>query len=304
MGMGHLFRMINFHEALTKFGVEAVFVLTEHHEPAKQWLASKGLKYCCIDIEAEPLWERRIYETYKPIVWVNDRLDTSAEHAQLVKSMGIKLVTVDDYGSGASYADFHVAALAECRQLKPEGKTILIGIDYLILPKEIEKYRRLRTQPDRLIVNLGGSDTYGMTVRVVDYLRQTNRPATVILGPGFLHEDALNEALFDGIVVKRSVPSLVAEFANYDIAITGGGLTAFEAAAAGLPTLTVANEKHETEHCHFLESLECSIYSGYLTDADFNLLRKMEVISPMSMMGMEKVSLMGAENICMAISNH
>ncbi|HEY8096233.1 MAG TPA: hypothetical protein VIE65_09135, partial [Methylobacter sp.] len=294
------FRMMSLYQALLSRGMKAVIVLLGEHVPSLSWLQNKKLPHEIIK-DGSDGWEVPLIQKYNPTTWVNDRLDTDEEHALRLKSHGIKLVTFDDYGSGAKFADMHVAALVQPNQSAPEGNRVLMGLDYLILNPEIRHYQRLRKSFEKLVVSLGGSDTYGMTVKAVAYLTQTQCPATVILGPGFMHELALEKIMNTTITLKRAVPSLIAEFANYDLAITGGGITAFEAAAAGLPTLTIANEKHEIGFCNYLEELGCSIYAGYLEEADLSKLETMVGIKHMSQCGIEKVTLGGADNICKLI---
>lgn len=303
MGMGHFFRMINLYQVIRRKDVKVVFVLLGEHEPAEKWLQKECMTY---EVLSKPSsdWEEKIVELYSPQVWVNDRLNTDEAHNLRLKSLGLKIVTFDDAGDGAKHADVQVAALAPARGEVMTGVQVLTGLEYLILPQEISRYRRLRTSLDRLVVNLGGSDTHGMTVKVVQWLCNHQWTVTVILGPGFKHEKELKEAVAGKtICIKRSVPSLAAEFSNYDFAITGGGLTAYEAAAAGLPTLTVANELHEIGHCLFLQDSGCSRYAGYREEANFELLHEKLDIAKMSRIGMDRVELAGAENIRRKLMN-
>ena len=76
---------------------------------------------------------------------------------------------------------------------KLKGAKILTGLDYLILNKEIEKYQRIRTRSEKILVTLGGSDTYSVTLKVVDALKQKGKSATIITGPSFLYEQELKK---------------------------------------------------------------------------------------------------------------
>lgn len=301
MGMGHLFRMLNLHQALQRKDMRSMFVLVDSDPSASQWLAERGIPHELVDSTLSG-WECMIADKHRPHCWINDRLNTDATHAKKINALGIELVTFDDMGTGASYADINVAALAEARGETPEGRIVLEGMDYLILSPEINHFRYQRHSGERLIVNLGGSDTYGMTIMVLEYLMASSRAATVILGPGFMYEDALSEVTNHKIIIKRSVPSLMAEFFQHDIAITGGGITAFEAVASGLPTLTIANELHEIGHCEYLEKMGCSHYAGYRNTADINLLGKLKNISEMSLHGMNKIGLDAADKIINKLS--
>lgn len=297
MGMGHFFRMLNLRQALVSSGASILFVLLGEHEPAQHWLETEGIDYEVAD-ETLSGWESWLIKRYQPLVWVNDRLNTEAGHVAALQAEHIKVVTFDDCGSGALLADLHVSALGLARGEQPAGKIVLHGLDYLILPQELMRYRRQRHSDGKLVVCLGGSDTYGMTIKVAAWLAEQRRAATLVLGPGFMHEMALLKVMTDMMTIKRAPESLMEEFYQHDLAITGGGLTAFEAAAAGLPTLTIANEQHEIGHCRYLQDMGCSVYLGYRDEADMTRLDKSLDVEAMSHAGLALMTLHGSENIC------
>lgn len=296
MGMGHLFRMINFSQVLEDHQKKFVFILLGEHAASETFLKKESINYKVVN-ELEPEWEKKLVQHYHPVIWVNDRMATTEPHMLMLKTLGCKIVTFDDNGSGARYADLNISALAIARKEVPKGLHVLTGLDYLLLSKEIKHYQRLRRTAGKWVVNLGGSDTYGVTVKAVEWLVKKKQTATVILGPGFLHHEVLKTVMGSNITIKQSVPSLISEFSNYDVAITGGGLTAFEAAAAGLPTVSVANELHEIGHCEYLQNLGCSIYAGYHEDVNFDVIEEINNIEKMSQAGIDNVTVNGLNNI-------
>lgn len=300
MGMGHFFRMINLYGALRDRGVGASIVLLGEHPPAKQWLEKANIPCAVVsDLRSEqPNWEADLAWQYKAKVWVNDRLQTDAGHALRVKAIGLKLVTFDDRGSGAALADLHVSALAGVRGEELGGTKVLTGLAYLILPPEIRHFRRQRSEARRWVVSLGGSDTYGVTVQVAKWLATRAIAATIISGPGFEHDAALMDVVSDKITTKKGVPSLPAEFAVHDVAITGGGMTAFEAVASGLPAMIVANESWEIVHGRYLQQLGCAIFVGLRSNIDFGLLEGTLDIQEMSRAGLEAVDVDGVHRVC------
>lgn len=300
MGMGHLFRMINLYAALHRGGVDATLVLLGEHPPSSEWLVRAGIPFEIVadQVVGRSSWEAAFVLRYGAKVWINDRLQTDVDHATRIKALGLRLVTFDDLGSGAALADIHVAALAAVRGETPQGAKVLAGLKYLILAPEIAHFRRQRTECNSWVVSLGGSDTHGVTVKVAQWLSAQQQPATLILGPGFEHEEALAKVIGVGFKVKRSVPSLIAEFAAYDLAITGGGLTAFEAAAAGLPTVTVANEVWEVAHCLHLQALGCSVFAGPQEKINLSLLERPLDIAKMSMAALHAVDTDGVNRVC------
>ena len=150
-------------------------------------------------------------------------------------------------------------------------------------------------------MTLGGSDTYGVTVNVVQLLNEMNLTATVVVGPGFMHLDALKNALPDGFVLKRGVPSMIAEFHHHDLAITGGGITPFEANASGLPCVVIANELFEIPNGMALQKLGGSFFAGYHQSLRLPSIRADLPLEQMSRDGMKNIGLEGTQRVIGAL---
>jgi spore coat polysaccharide biosynthesis predicted glycosyltransferase SpsG len=298
--MGHFFRALNLASGLERAGQQCRIFINAH-EPALRQLERLGRGYVIVDFEdARSDWEGRLIEEQGVRAWVNDRLDTDARHAALVKRRSIPLATFDDRGSGAALSDLNIAALALDPAEALPGRRVLRGVEYLVLDREITRYRRLRSEAKRLLVTLGGSDTYGVTVKVVRFLRAAGRAATVVIGPGFGHERELGEVLGPDFEFKRGVPSLVAEFAQHDLAITGGGMTPFEANASGLPCIVIASEPFEIPVALHLARLGGSVFAGYHAELDGPAFARRLLglpVEAMSRAGMTHIGTEGVERV-------
>lgn len=296
-GMGHLFRMRNLAQLLRAREIPFI-LLINNHAPALELLRRDGLPFEIVDLDHVARWAADAIRRHRATLWVNDRLNTDLAQARAIKETSIPLITLDDRGAGASLADVHVAALAFDQSEPLGGKRVARGLDYLILNPQILHWRRQRTESHRIIVTLGGSDTYGVTVRAVALLRQQCRPATVIIGPGFMHRAALDGELTTDFELKVGVPSLIEEMSRHDLAITGGGITAFEAAASGLPTIVIANEWFEVPIAQHLAGLGVARFAGHhsiLNAAAFEIPLD---VAAMSSSGLTLVPLHGAERVC------
>ena len=297
-GMGHLFRALNFIEYLESKKEKYVVVLNDDAK-AKEILQNKNIPVETVSLDdVSGDWETRIIQQYKISVWVNDRLDTKEQHSRNVKKNNIHLVSFDDTGDGAALADINFGMMP-CNYGKSlNGKIIKRGIDFFILNKDVGKYKRKRKEMKRILVTLGGSDTYGVTLKVAERLKHLNCDATIVAGPSFIHTKELEVISNGHFKIKKSLSSLVAEFHEHDLSITGGGITPFEANACGLPCLIIANEPHEVENGKFLQQLGSSDYLGYYSDIDFDyLLTKEYNIDEMSKLGMEHIPDDGVERV-------
>jgi spore coat polysaccharide biosynthesis predicted glycosyltransferase SpsG len=296
-GMGHLFRSCILARAFAEAGHSFKFYVGDHLAGI-ELLKRRGIPFEVVPLEDyEQDWERAAILKDGIDSWIFDRHRTDIRSTSRIKAMGIPLTTLDDRGSGAAAADLHFAALTFEADERLEGKRILGGLEYLIIDPEIRAYRRLRTSAEKLVVTLGGADTYGATAKVMNLLSNAGRRATVIVGPAFAHEQELARESTPNFTIKRNVPSLLQEFARHDVAITGGGMTPFEANASGLPCIVVANEDFEIPIGRALEKLGGALFAGHHSKLDRSLFSRDLPVPSMSKAALERIPIDGAARI-------
>ncbi len=298
-GMGHLFRALALAEAVTNRGREVRFYINDF-APATALLRARNCSFETVPLQAGD-WEPDIIRRDGITTWINDRLDTNAAHAVRVQNADAHLVTFDDRGRGADQADLNIVAFpaSDCERLP--GKRILTGLDYLVLDPAIARLRRPRERLESLVVSMGGSDTYGITLEVMRALKSRAMAATIILGPGFAHEPGLAAIMDANFKLKRNVPSLAEEFALHDLAITAGGITPCEANAAGLPCIVIATEPWESRTGEILASLGGSLFAGPRDRIDFSIFARLPDIATMSRAALAHVPANGAARVTQEI---
>jgi spore coat polysaccharide biosynthesis predicted glycosyltransferase SpsG len=302
-GMGHLFRSLTLADALRAANHDVQFLINDS-PVALAILTSRGYSAEIVDLaDTKSNWEKASIDRFRFCIWIDDRLDTLREHAENVRASGIPLVTFDDRGEGAALADLNVAALVFDGFETLMGRRVVHGVDWLILNPEIARYRRLRRNASPILVTLGGSDTYGATVRVVEALARKGRGGTIVIGPNFEHHTALREVLTPDFTVKSSLPSLAEEMSHYGLAITGGGVTPFEANAAGLPCIVIANELFEIPVGNALEKMGGAVFAGHHATFDVSVFDLNLPIEEMSRAAMRSVKLDGVQNVREAIES-
>lgn len=301
--MGHLYRSLTLADALVSMGQTAHFLINAH-EPSLNILKNRGYTYNIVDLAtAHEGWELEAVQSLRATAWVNDRLDTTAAHVERVKALGLPVVTFDDRGSGAAKSDLNVAALVfdprEVAALK--GGQVLCGVDYLVINPAISRFSRVRAQIDSTLVTLGGADTHGVTLKVVPLLKDKPWRVTVLLGPAFIHHKDLANIIPEHFLIRHEVASMAEEMARHDLAITGGGMTPFEANAAGLPCIVVANEAFEIPVGQALERFGGCRFAGHHEDIDVSVFQATMDIELMSTVAMASVGLDGAERVANAL---
>ncbi|MDP2939788.1 MAG: glycosyl transferase [Candidatus Omnitrophota bacterium] len=296
-GMGHLYRALNLIE-LIKSKNDKVIAFINNDKNSIRILEKKGKMFEEVELnDQDSGWETKLINKYKINIWINDRLDTHIQHSQNVKKNKVKLISFDDRGSGADIADINFGSLPFNFNYDLKGKKVLKGLKYLILNKEIDKFKRERKKVKQILISFGGSDTYGVTIKIVEILRKRKICAEIILGPCFAHLGELQEVLTEDYSVIKDVTSLIEQFNKYDLVITGGGITPFEANASGLPCIIVANEPFEIDNGLFLERIGCSVFAGYHENINQDIFAKKLDVQTMSMKGMDNIKTDGVENI-------
>ena len=301
-GMGHFYRALNIRQYLGAAGEGAVIVLNDDKR-AVQILESISVIYEIVDYsDITTNWEKAIIRKHGADVWMSDKFSTGAELARHVKNEGVILAAIDDCGEGADYVDLHFCAML-FHNLR--GRHIYSGKEYMILNPEIARYRRRRTALNKILVTLGGSDTYGVTVKVVKILKEKGLKADIVTGPDFQHSDELNREAGTEFKVYTAVPSLIEKFFEYDLAITGGGVTCFEANASGLPCIIIANEVHEIENARYIAGYGGAKFAGYYKDIGQDSIDIRNInIKGMSMAALAAFSLNGMKNIYHVIEGY
>ena len=284
--MGHLFRSLLYADYLDSVD-EKYIVLINNDRNAIDILISKNIPYRIVDYNDNTDWQTQIIEQLNANVWIQDKFETSQEMAKNIKKNNILFCTIDEFGFGADYCDIHFAGMLYLTGNEIKGKKIYYGPEYVILNPEIEKYRKMRSNINNIIISLGGSDPYGLTIEIVKYISEFDYNVEIVIGPNFDYRQELDAVNIKNYIVKQNIPSLIQEFSKFDYAITGGGVTCCEANACGIPCAIFANAPHEINTGKFMEKRGGAVYVGSYEGWNKS------VIDDISKANVEKMSLAG-----------
>ena len=283
-GMGHFFRSLLYASYLKESDIPFVILINDDKK-AIEILNEKRIPFRIVNFADNSDWETPLIKQLNANVWIQDKFETNEKMALNIKKNNILLCAIDEFGSGAIYCDLHFAGMIYLTGNVIKGKRIFSGSEYVILNPEINKYKKIRTNVSKVVVSLGGSDPFGMTIDIVREISKTKLDVEIIIGPDFDYKSELNEVNVNNYPILQNVPSLIAEFSKFDFAITGGGVTCCEANACGLPCLIIANAPHEINTAKYMDSMGGAIYGGSfeswnksligkITDFDINKMSK------------------------------
>ena len=258
-GMGHLYRMITLSELFREKGFEILFLIREN-KVAEEILKQKNeafKKFPEEQNEVEIISEFFYGCHQLPSLWIFDILNTEKNWVTLITERQVPSVCFDDLKGGLFAADLVINAIAGCWDANEAdcSSKVLKGPSFAITKPYIRNvrnnWRRLPSEKIKVAITMGGSDTYGATIKVGNVLSKLDNleiDLMFFLGPNFQHETELDELVQRipfNYSVKKAVKDIHRELMETDVLFCGGGQTMLEACAMGLPVLSLANEPHE-----------------------------------------------------------
>lgn len=251
--------------------------------------------------------EQQILRSFRPDVILVNKLNNDPAYIRALKEFAELVVTVDDTGEGAKHAGLRVNPLYHIPDAVTDPQCIALRSEF----QEIHRRTRAtKNEVQELLVTQGGSDTYGFTPRIIRALeKMVGRPhCTVVIGPAFRHQAELQEAMQGSeldLTVVRDACNMGELMWNADLAITAGGLSMFELACVGTPSLVICAEPFEVETAARLEKAGGVVNLGFGGTLDYTRLPALvdalaedaEVRGTMSHCGKQLVDGKGCERI-------
>ncbi len=248
VGMGHVVRCLALAEELREtHGCRVTFAVASGPPGVRKIRqAGFGVTEKPADM-TEAQWMDRVLAGERPHAVVMDfRTDLPREAVRAWKRSGARIVTIDDPTDRRLEADLaFYPPVPQVREMDWTGfrGKLFAGWEWVILRRQ---FLRAFPPPNNpvpvVLVTMGGSDPKGLTLLAVEALERIREPlhGIVLLGPGFSHRQELDRLLARAsrpYEVLEDVSDVAALMARADLAIASFGVTAYELAAVGVPSL-------------------------------------------------------------------
>ena len=302
-GMGDILGSIALADEFSRYSDEALFIVSGGEEAItaiKDW----GYR---VDTVSSPEEEQHTFWQFRPDAIVVNKLNNPSGYIKSLRGVSDLIVTIDDAGEEAGHADLNINVLYHV----PGAIT---DPEYIALRGEFQELHG-RTKPigaevEEVMITQGGGDICGITPRIIRSLdRMVCRPHfTVIIGPAFRHHVELEEALASStldLAVVHNARNMADLIWEADFAITSGGLTMFELACVGTPSLVICGEPIEEETASRLEKAGVVVSLGAGVGVDYEklpeivdgLLMDFEMRRMLSSRGRELIDGRGCERV-------
>ena len=237
VGYGHLGRCLPIIAAANRLGQKAEIIVKFSGEGCWQPKNKKIVVKDWISIRADLVLA-------KNDVALLDVLNLDNEKMISIREACGKLFIVDDIGKEQywEYNRIDWSIRSYVRSYKPE-RNHLVSPYYVPLRDAFSEFPKkvIEKKVKRILVTLGGSDIKNLTPKIIGFLKVKfpELKLTVLVGPGFKYVDEIVATCNDNINLKiRPNDEEIAHAMEIcDVAITTGGHTMYELAAAGLPVI-------------------------------------------------------------------
>ena len=324
MGTGHVMRCLALAEAWQDTGGQVVFAIVASPSSVRERLLRESVEI--LEISGTPGTPKDAERTaalarQHSAAWVVvDGYQFGEDYQRALKSVGLEILFLDDYGqAGHYYADLvlnqNVSADKNAYQNREPYTQLLLGSRYCLLRREFIAWRKWRREISpvghRVLVTMGGSDPENFTARAIEALNtieDDNLEVTVVLGGSNEHSESL-EHLTDGIrkkiIVHRNVSNMAELMARSDIAVSAAGTTCWELCFMGLPAVVIDLAANQKPIAQGLERRGCVIHvggggevsPGALAAQVQRLLRSQQIRQAMSLRCRELVDGGGARRV-------
>jgi len=157
----------------------------------------------------------------------------------------------------------------------------LFGPEYALLRKAFSDHRpcRIRDIPDKkqMVIGFGGVDMSNAAGKVISYLKdELNRHMDIKVVAGMANPNfqSLTETCmgFESIALFREVNCMAQLYSGAYIAIGGGGVSALERCALGIPSLIYSVAENQVNPSIQLSRIGAAVYMGKIEDIKRNTL--------------------------------
>ncbi|SCY86636.1 UDP-2,4-diacetamido-2,4,6-trideoxy-beta-L-altropyranose hydrolase [Alkaliphilus peptidifermentans] len=252
IGLGHITRTIALGDKLIQKNCKIIYITRDVRE-VLDILKDDNYKVVGIDSRLEISEEvnqiNSIIDKEKIDIFIGDSFNIDGEYIKGLKQISKFVVILDNLRNmnikadliinGSIYADSLVEDLEKYNQ------RALLGTKYLILRDQFKncKKRIVNKSVKNILITMGGADPLNLTPKIVRLINEIDKNliVNVVLGSAFQNIEVLEELSekIPQVSLHYNVNNMAELMSISDIAISAGGITLYELAAVGTPTIVI-----------------------------------------------------------------
>lgn len=253
IGSGHIYRSSALADELIKNGKRVIFIVKNKKNFYKH---THGKKYRCIDLKTEDD-DECIKKCQKLKGIKNLILDLQKNNEKYAKKLknNFFTISIDDEGHKKIYSNIiingQIGKFNYNYSFYDKKTKQLLGTEYIILRNSFHRLNKksiVSKKPiKKIVLAFGGSDDEDVIRKILPFLLSRNFQLTVILGTTYPHSSIifLLAKKHKNLQVKQSINEVGSIYLKNDMAIASSGMTSYELACLGIPSLFIPSGGHQ-----------------------------------------------------------
>ena len=293
MGTGHVMRCLALAQAWQDDGGRAVCATVAPASSVRERLLKESVEMHEIPGPAgtrEDAVQTSVLAREQEAAWVVvDGYQFGADYQQALRSAGLKVLFLDDYGHAGHYcADVvlnqNLSADVSAYKSRENYARLFLGPKYCLLRREFNAWRQWKREivpvGHRVLVTMGGSDPENFTARAIDALNlieDDELEAAVVVGGSNTRFEMMERIAAKGgkkISLHRDISNMAELMAWADVAVSSAGTTCWEICLLGLPAVLVDVAENQTPVAQQLDRRGCAVHLGGPKDISAQVLAK------------------------------
>ena len=285
VALGHLKRCVSLSLKLRELKVDSFFAIIED-KYSMDFLSSLSIPFLTINAndDIDDLDQTLIIaENFSANIIVTDSYKINDFFRKKLIKNGFFVVSISDLGIDVNDYNININSNLNADKIVKieKNKNQLLGIDYLIMPKEfwnISNYNSIE-KIDNVLITMGGIDHFDLTTQILKILNKIKLSftITVIIGPYYENIISINsQAKKMGKPTNLiSNPSTLFPFMEKcTLALCAGGQTLYELLSLGRPTIGISLWKNQEGNINELSKIGAIRGISYSEKSFFDNLYK------------------------------
>jgi UDP-2,4-diacetamido-2,4,6-trideoxy-beta-L-altropyranose hydrolase len=295
IGMGHIMRCLALADGFERAGIKTIFIIKECKKRVIQAIRNNNhfveILFGKLSFKEDAILTLDIVSRYKAPVIITDlsNVETLAdaegygEYIRTLKESGRYVATIDGMGEDCISkktvvpADIIIAPYFGAEKKRCEFRdhaNTLLGPRYFMFRREFITAaghpKNIKESAANILISMGGSDPFNLTIKTAKALTRLNKPdlkLKAVFGPGFssscMHETQVVLKKFKGeydIIVESGDMAELMLWA--DLAVISSGLTVYEAAITGTPSIVLSQYDYHVELMEKFEEAGTILHLG------------------------------------------
>jgi len=331
LGLGHIMRCLAFAEGFRRKGLVPLFLIKDYDLNVLKIIKENGFEIKTMPpdfdffMDASVTVEMASNPDIKLMVFDLSHTDNMAVpdiYERYLKDLLVAnkfTIALDDFSRIDLPFDIRIVPYYGAENVGYKSERCprsLLGPAYFIFRKEFveaaKSKRQIKRKAENVFITTGGSDPFGLTVKylkALTKLKAFSLNLQVLMGPAFSSElkQDIEQILkdFKGNIELGNGNKIVESMLWSDLVLTAGGLTKYEAAVTGTPSIAIATFQRESEMSEKFAKAGTNLYLGLVATVDEDIIAETvrNVLSDhtlrikMSVQGKTMVDGLGIERI-------